>query len=139
MNEVREHVADGIEEYDNPLPRWWLHLFYATIAFAAVYAMLYPSLWSWNGTLSWSSASQYDTQVAGAPSRHVAKAATDLETLARNPDVVAAGKSIFMTTCAMCHGDNGEGRVGPRLTDSTWKYGGDASTRISFRVSVKWV
>lgn len=132
MDEVREHSFDGIEEYDNPLPRWWLYLFYLTIVIAVVYSVFYPSTWFWGGTSDWSASAQYEQQMADAAARWPQTAAdadaAELEKAMHDPAAVAAGKSIFGLRCAVCHGKNGEGKIGPSLTDATWKYGSDAPT-----------
>ena len=127
--EIREHVADGIEEYDNPLPAWWLYGFYASIAFALVYAVVYPSLWCWSGTARWTSAGQYDAMVASAPKVAVAK--VDLEKMSADPGVVAKGHEIFKTYCVACHGDNAEGKIGPPLVAHKWRYGGDPDSILT--------
>src|SRR5690606_23779244 len=63
--ETMGHVWDGdLEEYNNPLPRWWLNLFYITLIFAIVYLLLYPGLGSFRGLLGWSSADAYQREVA---------------------------------------------------------------------------
>jgi cytochrome c oxidase cbb3-type subunit 3 len=130
MSTVREHAPDGIEEYDNPLPRWWLYGFYLTIVFGAIYAVFYPSLWCWDGTMHWSSSAQWERQVADNARLHPAAVATtspgdNLEVTSKDATVVADGRAIFLKNCAPCHGDNAEGRIGLSLHDHDWRYGGD--------------
>jgi cytochrome c oxidase cbb3-type subunit 3 len=117
---VLDHSADGIEELDNPLPRWWLYLFYGTIVFAIYYAVVYPSFWFWQGTTGWTQEKQWASQ---APPKKADPAALDLQALASKPETLEAGKKVFSSTCASCHGNNAEGKIGPCLTDSDWKYG----------------
>jgi len=129
MPEVREHVVDGIQEYDNPLPRWWLYGFYFTIAIALVYSVIYPSLWFWGGTSHWTSAGQFDQQMAAAPIAAPKTAQIDPAKVvadSRDKAVVAEGRAIYATNCAVCHGDRAEGKIGPCLTDSKWLYGNTA-------------
>lgn len=123
MADIREHVVDGIEEFDNPLPRWWLYGFYLSIAYAIGYSIVYPSLWFWNGTSHWTSTQQYEAAVAAAPK--VVAAKVDLVALSGDPAVVASGKEVFKTYCTACHGDNAEGKIGPPLVAHKWRYGGD--------------
>lgn len=117
---ILDHSVDGIEELDNPLPRWWLYSFYATIVFSIGYCVIYPSFWFWPGTQGWTQEKQW-------AATHVAKKAdttvVDLAALARQPAVLEQGKKVFTSNCASCHGVNAEGRIGPCLTDATWKYG----------------
>jgi cytochrome c oxidase cbb3-type subunit 3 len=123
--DIRPHEVDGIQEYDNPLPRWWLYGFYASIAFAIAYAVMYPSLWFWHGTTKWSSAAQYEQIMQNAPKPSVAAAPhVDLEKLAADQATVAAGREIFKTYCVACHGENAEGKIGPPLVPHRWRYGG---------------
>ncbi|MBT9585240.1 c-type cytochrome [bacterium] len=119
---VLDHSADGIEELDNPLPRWWLYLFYGTIIFAIYYAIQYPSTPYYKGTLGWTQEKQWASQ---APPKKADPAALDLKALATKPEVLEAGKKVFISTCASCHGTNAEGKIGPCLTDSVWKYGSE--------------
>lgn len=129
MDEVREHKFDGIEEYDNPLPRWWLYLFYFTIVFAVAYSWFYPTLWFYGGSTGWTQAGQYDQQMAEAAQRWPAPApgaGADLAALMSDPTALAAGQKIYGQRCAVCHGKEAEGKIGPNLRDGDWKYGGDA-------------
>lgn len=132
MDEVRDHVFDGIEEYDNPLPRWWLFLFYFTIAFAIGYAFVYPTTWFTGGTAGWTQVAQYEAQMAEAakmwPQQATGK--VDLTAYLQDPQKLSAGQKVFTTRCVVCHGANGEGKIGPSLRDAVWKYGGDPTTVV---------
>lgn len=120
MSDVLDHSADGIQEYDNPLPRWWLYSWYLAIAFSIVYCIVYPSTWFWHGTSGWTQEKQWATMPAP---KKTDPDFPNLSELAAKPDVLDRGKKIFTSNCAACHGANAEGRIGPRLTDNIWKYG----------------
>jgi cytochrome c oxidase cbb3-type subunit III len=121
---------ETLEEYNHPLPRWWLWLFLITCAFALVYLALYPGLGSFAGTLGWSQKGQYDTEVA-----RVNKAveplfakymAQDIKTVAADPQARDMGERLYLTYCVQCHGSNAQGSRGfPNLTDRDWQWGGD--------------
>lgn len=130
--EVRPHVIDGIEEYDNPLPRWWLGLFYFTIAFAVVYSVMYPSFWFWPGTTRWTEAKQWEEAIANAPTPvSTPPPVVDLAKMAADPSIVATGQQMFKTYCVVCHGENAEGKVGPPLVPHHWRYGGDSESILT--------
>ena len=119
--------ADGIDEYDNQLPAWWVGLFIGCIIFAVGYGLdrhfLRPT----------SEALEYDAEVAAAP-----KAASVEASI--TPEAVAAGKEVFMTNCVACHGADLHGGIGPNLTDETWIHGGkltDIVTTITNGVAAK--
>ena len=128
------HVWDvDLKEMNNPLPRWWMWLFVATIVFAAIYLAFYPGLGSSPGTLGWSSAGQYQAEqdkarLAMAPvyAKYVGLPA---EELAKDPQAMGIGERLFLNNCAQCHGSNGRGSKGfPNLTDNDWLYGGTHDT-----------
>lgn len=128
-SETTGHVYDGIEEYDNPLPMWWLYLFYITIIFAVVYLALYPGLGKYKGYLDWSSSGQYEQEVVAADEKYLPLyqkyAALSVEDLQNEPEALAMGKSVFVNVCYGCHGADGRGSLGyPNLTDGDWLYGG---------------
>jgi len=124
---------EDLAEYNNPLPRWWSWLFYITVVFAIAYLVLYPGLGSWRGVLGWSQISQLDQELAAADKRfgpmYEKFAATDVETLSRNPDALAIGQKLFLNNCAQCHASDGGGSRGfPNLTDRDWLWGGEPAT-----------
>ena len=128
---VTEHVWDGdLREKNNPMPRWWLVLFFLTIVFCFVYFLLYPALGRYRGVLGWSSAGQYRQELAQAQHRYgplyAAFAGRSIEQLAKDPKALALGRSLFANNCINCHGSDARGARGfPNLTDNDWRYGGD--------------
>jgi cytochrome c oxidase cbb3-type subunit III len=121
------HAQDGIEEYDNPLPGWWVWIFWATIIFSLGYWVYYqlgpgPSV-----------TAQYETEMREAAARQpatpAAGAVSDQTILAlqKSAAALANGKAIFASRCVPCHGDRGQGIVGPNLTDDYWLHGGRPS------------
>lgn len=128
--EVTGHKWDGdLEEFNNPLPRWWLGLFYVTVLLSVVYFVLYPGLGNFSGVLGWSQVGQYQAEVDAAEARYAEFYARfrdmDLVQLAGDEAAMAAAGNIFGNNCAACHGADGRGAVGfPNLTDANWQYGG---------------
>jgi len=124
------HKWDGdLEEYNNPLPRWWLTLFYLTVVFAIGYLALYPGLGSFAGTKGWTQVGQYEEQMADAEAKYAAFyerfADMDLAAIAADEAAMRAAGNIFGNRCAQCHGSDGRGAVGfPNLTDDAWQWGG---------------
>ncbi|MFZ5601906.1 MAG: cytochrome-c oxidase, cbb3-type subunit III [Pseudomonadota bacterium] len=123
------HSFDGIEELNNPLPHWWLNLFYFTIAFAFIYLTLYPGWGDAKGMLGWTSHGQWGTEVEKANNRYdrifAEYASVPVAELAKNPEAVKIGQRLFGNNCALCHGSDARGNTGyPNLTDADWLYGG---------------
>jgi len=147
------HAWDGdLQEYNNPLPAWWVYTFYATVVFALVYWTIYPS-WpfgkGWIGgvsqityvnsegetkTHSWNTRAllmEDLNQAAAAQKPYFDKvSAMSYEQIAKDPEmsgfILSAGKALFADNCAPCHQAGGQGVVGffPNLTDDDWLYGG---------------
>jgi cytochrome c oxidase cbb3-type subunit 3 len=120
---------EDIKEYNNPLPRWWMWLFYLTIVFGFVYLLLYPGLGSFKGTLGWSQITQLGEENAQAQAAfgpmYERFAAKDVVALARDPEALAVGQKLFLNNCAQCHASDGGGTRGfPSLTDRDWLWGG---------------
>jgi len=124
------HVWDeDLAEFNNPLPRWWMWLFYITIVFSLVYLVLYPGLGKFPGVLGWTSVGQYqaerkafDERIAPLYAKYLAM---DVPAVAADPEAQAMGERLFLTYCAQCHGSDAGGSRGiPNLRDGDWLYGG---------------
>lgn len=120
-----EHAYDGIQEYDNPLPGWWMAIFAATIVFSAGYMIYYHG-----GGPGESMSQEYAAEMKNASeqaSKMLAAAPTPTEEIIKQattkPETAAAGKTVYEGKCAACHGMHGEGLVGPNLTDDYWIHG----------------
>ena len=124
------HTWDGdIREYNKPLPRWWINLFYLTIIFAIGYIFWYGGLGNIPGYSGWSSQKEHAAEkaVEDAKLEQTFKpyAGKSIDVLAKDPKALALGRSIFGNTCATCHGSSGQGATGyPNLTDDIWHWGG---------------
>lgn len=130
------HEWDGIREYNTPLPRWWLNLFYLTIAFGFVYFALYPGLGNFAGSTGWTSAKKHDAEAIAADARirpmFEKFARTPLTALVHDADAQRLGRSIFSNHCATCHGSDGHGANGfPNLTDQDWLWGDAPETVLA--------
>jgi cytochrome c oxidase cbb3-type subunit 3 len=130
-DELLDSNYDGIEEYDNDLPRWWLWLFYITILICPVY------IWYWHfgpGLLPHAQLEEdmqelADIRARFASAAQAAQGATDEQSLLAfisNQDNIAAGAKLYAEKCLPCHGAKGEGLIGPNLTDNHWIHGGSA-------------
>ena len=132
--ELHGHVWDEtLAEYNNPLPRWWMYLFWATVIFAIIYLVLYPGFGAFKGVYGWSSHGQYDTEMEKADAKYAPifdkYLKMDLKAVAADPDAHAMGQRLFLTYCAQCHGSDARGAKGfPNLTDNDWLYGGSPET-----------
>jgi cytochrome c oxidase cbb3-type subunit 3 len=121
---------EDLAEYNNPLPRWWMWLFYLTIVFALVYLVLYPGLGSFAGIYGWTSRGEHQAETQQAESQYGPIfnkfAQQDLAVLADNPDARAIGQRLFLVYCSQCHGSDAGGGFGfPNLRDKDWLFGGD--------------
>ena len=134
--EIIDHVWDGdLQERNNPMPRWWLMLFYFSIVFCFVYFLLYPGLGRFGGVLAWTGTGQYDAEIAQANERYgpmyAAFVGRDVPDLAQDPKALALGHSLFVNNCTTCHGSDGRGAAGfPNLADDDWLYGGEPETIV---------
>lgn len=126
------HVWDeDLQEWHNPMPAWWMWLFYITIVFSLAYLVLYPGLGAYQGYLGWSSSGQYrDEQQQAAATfgpvidRYLKQ---DVLQVAADSEAREVGQRLFLNYCAQCHGSDAGGSRGyPNLRDSDWLHGGSA-------------
>jgi len=128
------HVWDeDLQEFNNPLPRWWLNLFYITIVFAIIYLILFPGLGTFKGVLGWTQISQYEDEMETARQNYGSLfekyTNEDLEILAKNSEAMKTGARLFSTYCTTCHGSDARGAVGfPNLRDGDWLFGGEPAS-----------
>lgn len=119
---LRPHVYDGIREYDNRLPNWWLWTFYGAIIISVVY------WFSWYNadimTPDGKAVEQEMAKVEEARLASIGEISNDtLWQMANNPGFVESGKETYQSNCVACHGPNLEGGVGQNLVDDEWKWG----------------
>ncbi len=141
------HSFDGIEEYDNPLPKWWFWLFVGTLVFSVGYLILYPGLGNFKGLLpgyqdasefadgqaGWTGAHEWEKEMAKADARFgpifTRFAAMPIEEVAKDPQALKMGARLFASNCAVCHGSDAKGAYGfPNLADNDWRWGGEPET-----------
>jgi cytochrome c oxidase cbb3-type subunit 3 len=120
-----DHNYDGIQEYDNPLPRWWVYIFYVTILFVPIYYFA-PGTMGAKGTKERLYADEMETFRRDHPEPPPSAGATSegLLALVRDEEALEEGKQTYAQNCAACHGPAGGGMIGPNLTDDAWLHGG---------------
>jgi cytochrome c oxidase cbb3-type subunit 3 len=137
--ETTGHEWDGVRELNNPMPRWWVSLFYFTIVFTVVYTIFFPA-WplvetNTKGLLGYTSRGEVIAKVAAHREMQMQWkdriAAADLEEIRQDPDLfqfsLASGRANFAVNCSQCHGAGAAGNPGgyPNLNDDAWIWGGD--------------
>lgn len=121
---IMDHEYDGIQEFDNPMPRWWLLLFAVTILFVPIYYLAPGDIGDGE-----KKADMYATEMAAFAAAHpdfgrATVTADDMATIVADPGQIAAGKTLFAANCVACHTADGGGLIGPNLTDDFWIHGG---------------
>ncbi|MDZ4674905.1 MAG: cbb3-type cytochrome c oxidase N-terminal domain-containing protein [Gemmatimonadota bacterium] len=123
-----DHEYDGIKEYDNPLPRWWVWTWWATIIFSVLYWFNVPGIGIGQGQIA-----DYEAEMAVAEAQRAQLAAlrpgpTEQSLLALKSvdSTLALGQTTFGQMCVACHGPDGGGVIGPNLTDDAWIHGESA-------------
>src|SRR6478752_1861504 len=124
------HVWDvDLREMNNPMPRWWMWLFVATIVFGLLYLVAYPGLGSYEGEMRWSTRGEYASEIEKANAdlapMYAKFTALKPEELAGDAGAMAVGERLFMNNCSQCHGSDARGSKGfPNLADTDWLHGG---------------
>ena len=128
QDHLLEHNYDGIQEFDNPMPRWWVYIFWATIVFSVLYWLNVPGIGSGKGRIA-----NYEREMATAAAAEARLKAAQpspgasgeqLTALTRDAAALALGKDVFAKNCAACHRFDGGGQIGPNLADDAWLHGG---------------
>ncbi|GJM44351.1 MAG: hypothetical protein DHS20C21_11930 [Gemmatimonadota bacterium] len=125
QDELMSHEFDGIQEFDNRLPNWWLYTLYGAIVFAVIYWLGFHTWGAWKMPHE-----QYELSMVAAAEAQLASMAdqelTDeaLQLMSTVPTSVEAGRAVFEQFCVACHLADGSGSVGPNLTDAYWIHGG---------------
>ena len=131
-SETTGHVWDeNLEEYNNPLPKWWMWLFYITVIFALVYVVLYPALGRFPGVFGWSTAGEHKKEVERVEAQvkplFDKYLKMDLAAVAADKEAMEMGGRLYQTYCMQCHGATAQGsrdKGFPNLTDKDWQWGG---------------
>jgi cytochrome c oxidase cbb3-type subunit 3 len=140
------HVWDkDLTELNNPLPLWWLGLYWITVIFSVAYLVIYPGFGNFSGLAGWSQARQYENEIANADEHYgnifAAFADMPLQAMSRDAEAVKLGRNLYANYCTTCHGSDARGARGfPNLRDGAWLYGGSPeaieSTIANGRVGV---
>jgi cytochrome c oxidase cbb3-type subunit 3 len=125
-NEMSGHDYDGITELDSQLPNWWVWLFWICIIFGGLHLMYYHVLQIGHG-----SQREYQAEMQIAADERAARQALEaknntgqFDEPSKDPGVLSKGEAIFTINCVVCHAAQGQGLVGPNLTDDWWIHGG---------------
>lgn len=122
-DELLDHEYDGIREFDNPIPAWWTWLWIGSIVFSAVYFVHYHVANTGTGIFAAYEMEMDKYRAIEAEQRLAAIANLDEDKLVaamKDDAMVGAGGAKYAQLCASCHGDKGQGLVGPNLTDAYW-------------------
>lgn len=124
MDKLMDHSYDGIQEYDNPMPRWWLFTFAATIIFSAIYLFNVGPVGNGKGRIA-----DYEADMKAFAAAHPTSNGSDISAeqllaLTKNHEALEEGKKTFLANCTPCHRPDGGGLIGPNLTDAYWIHGG---------------
>lgn len=133
-DKLLNHNFDGIEEFDNPLPPWWVGLFFLTIVFAVVYVLYYHV-----SGFGPSQRDEYLAEINQFKASKIAKSGNKVDDFKEGETFVAiiddsqlvSGGQIYKTNCSSCHGIEGQGGIGPNLTDNYWIHGGEYNNIVN--------
>lgn len=121
---VMDHEYDGIREYDNPMPRWWLATLWGTVIFSVLYLLNLPVVGVGKGRVAeYLADSTANAAVKAAHDPIALVTEADVMAAVTDPAQIAAGSAVFATNCVACHLADGGGSIGPNLTDAWWIHG----------------
>lgn len=123
---LREHTFDGIQEFDQKLPNWWLFTFYIAIVFFVGYWVVYYS-----ANALQTPAQEIDAKMAAIEEKKKQELEAMLSKLddnvliewSKNDTILTEGKDLYKANCTACHADNLAGGIGRSLVDAHWEYG----------------
>ena len=123
-DKIMDHSYDGIQEYDNPMPRWWLLTFAGTIIFSVIYLFNVGPVGNGKGRIA-----DYDADMKAFAAAHPAPTGGDVSgavllALTKNHQALEDGKKAYVANCTPCHRADAGGLIGPNLTDKYWLHGG---------------
>ncbi len=130
IDQERSHAFDGITEYDNSLPRWWLWTLYLSSSFAVWYVFYFHF---WTGELTKRDAERFEHEKAliKIAEKSRVKTEDELRLMSKDPAMIAKGKGLMpKTICFTCHGAEYTGLIGPNLRDKYWIYGSNMTTIV---------
>jgi cytochrome c oxidase cbb3-type subunit 3 len=121
---LSDHEYDGIQEYDNPMPRWWTRIFWGSFYFAICY-VLWLHVFNRGTPIAEEYAQDMRAFREEAAKREMGASVSEeaLDKLTKNASVMTDAQTIFSKRCVQCHGPHGEGLIGPNLTDDYWIHG----------------
>lgn len=123
-DKLLDHTYDGIQEYDNPMPRWWLMTFAGTIIYSVLYMFNIGPVGNGKGRIA-----DYEADMAAYAAAHPAPTGGDMSAdqllaIAKDKEQLEEGKETYTAYCASCHAPDGGGLIGPNLADAYWIHGG---------------
>lgn len=117
---IEDHEYDGIKELNNPLPSWWLTIFYVTIVFSFFYFFYYEVFNGPSHEEELQAAMDHYASVKQEKMEELSNVEVDIQAILQDEAKLNEGKVTYIQTCAACHGEQGQGGIGPNLTDKYW-------------------
>lgn len=130
------HNYDGIEEQNNPMPDWWIWLFILCVIFAFIYWLHYQFGGGQTQREEYENAmARFTEEIKNGSGPAQAETEESLMAYMKNENAIRNGAELYLGKCAMCHGENLEGKIGPNLTDDYWTTGNGSRVAIIHVIS----